>query len=69
MQLVLKDMISADDKVACRVVIEGTHPSSGKAISVSVFTILRFVEGQCVERWSLVDSLTLLTQIGALGAG
>lgn len=75
-QLVLKDMFSSGDRVACRLVIEGRHagpfqglPSSGKVVSVSGFTILRFVEGQCVERWSLVDSLTLLTQIGALGAG
>jgi steroid delta-isomerase-like uncharacterized protein len=75
-QLVLKDMVSAGSKVACRFVIEGTHggpfqgiPSSGKAISVSGFTILRFVEGKCIERWSLVDSLTLFTQIGALGGG
>lgn len=75
-QLVLEDMVSAGDKVACRLVIEGAHvgpfqgiPASGKAVSVSGFTILRFVERQCVERWSLVDSLTLLTQIGALGTG
>ncbi len=75
-QLVLKDMVSAGDKVACRLTIEGTHagpfqgvPSSGQKVSVSGFTILRFAEGQCIERWSLVNSLTLLTQIGALGAG
>jgi hypothetical protein len=36
---------------------------------VSGFTILRFSGGRCVERWSLVDSLGLLTQIGALKAG
>ena len=75
-QLLLRDMVSAGDKVACRLVIEGTHtglfqgvPPSGKKVSVSGFTVLRFVEGQCIERWSLVDSLTLLTQIGALDAG
>jgi steroid delta-isomerase-like uncharacterized protein len=73
-QLVLQDLITADDKVACRFVIEATHagpfqgvPASGKPVSVSGFTILRFVDAKCVERWSLVDSLGLLTQIGALG--
>ncbi|OFW46403.1 MAG: hypothetical protein A3J29_18070 [Acidobacteria bacterium RIFCSPLOWO2_12_FULL_67_14b] len=73
-KLVLNDIISTEDKVACRFLIDGTHagpfqgiPSSGKAVSVSGFTILRFVNGKCVERWSLVDSLALLTQIGALG--
>jgi steroid delta-isomerase-like uncharacterized protein len=75
-KLVLNDVVTARNKVACRFVIEGIHagsfqgiPSSGKAVSVSGFTILRFVGGKCIERWSLVDSLTLLTQIGALGAG
>ncbi len=74
-QLVLKDVIAADDKVACRFLIEGKHagpfqgiPPSGRPVSVSGFTILRFLGGKCVERWSLVDSLGLLTQIGALGA-
>ena len=73
-QLVLKDVITASDKVACRFFIEGTHtgpfqgiPPSGRPFSVSGFTILRFLHGKCVERWSLVDSLALLTQIGALG--
>jgi steroid delta-isomerase-like uncharacterized protein len=73
-KLVLNDIISAEDKVVCRFQIDGMHagpfqgiPPSGKAVSVSGFTILRFVDGKCVERWSLVDSLALLTQIGALG--
>ena len=73
-KLVLDDLISVEDKVVCRFLIDGTHagpfqgiPASGKAVSVSGFTILRFVESKCVERWSLVDSLALLTQIGALG--
>jgi steroid delta-isomerase-like uncharacterized protein len=75
-QLVLQDIVTGGDKVACRFVIEGTHagpfqgiPSSGLKVSVPGFTILRFAEGRCIERWSLVDSLTLFTQIGALGAG
>jgi steroid delta-isomerase-like uncharacterized protein len=73
-KLLLHDIICAADKVACRLAIDGAHagtfqgmPASGKPISVSGFTILRFVNGKCVERWSLVDSFALLTQIGALG--
>lgn len=72
-QLILDDAVAAGDKVACRVRIAGVHggpfqgvPASGAPISVSAFTILRFGDGKCVERWSLVDSLGLLTQIGAL---
>ncbi|MGE0363994.1 MAG: ester cyclase [Vicinamibacterales bacterium] len=73
-QLVLEDAVVAGDRVACRFQLTGTHlgtfqgvPSSGRSISVSGFTILRFSGGACVERWSLIDSLGLLTQIGALG--
>jgi steroid delta-isomerase-like uncharacterized protein len=72
-KLVLNDIIGSEDRVACRILIDGIHdgpfqgiPSSGKAVSVPGFTILRFVNGKCVERWSLVDSLALFTQIGAL---
>ena len=71
-QLILEDAVVAGDRVACRFRITGTHggrfqgiPPSGCPISVSGFTILRFSDGVCVERWSLVDSLGLLTQIGA----
>lgn len=75
-QLSLEDAVVAGDRVACRFLITGTHggpfqgiPPSGRPISVAGFTIVRFSDGVCVERWSLVDSLGLLTQIGALGAG
>ena len=75
-QLFLEDAVVAGDKVACRFRTTGTHggpfqgiPPSGRPISVPGFTILRFSDGACVERWSLVDSLGLLTQIGALRAG
>jgi predicted ester cyclase len=75
-QLILDDAVVAGDRVACRFRITGTHggefrgiPPSGCPISVTGFTILRFSDGVCVERWSLVDSLGLLAQIGAPGAG
>ncbi len=75
-QLVLEDPLAAGDRIACRFVMEARHtgpfrgvPPSGKPVSIAGFTILRFVGGKCVERWSLMDSLGLLTQIGALNAG
>jgi steroid delta-isomerase-like uncharacterized protein len=74
-QLAIEDTVAAGGRVACRARLSGPHrgsfqgiPPSGRPISVSAFTILRFSNGMCVERWSLVDSLGLLTQIGALGA-
>ena len=72
-QLTLEDVIAADDKVVCRFLISGTHrarfqgvPASGRPIRVAGLTILRFSNGVCVERWSQVDSIGLLSQIGAL---
>lgn len=72
-QLLLEDLIESDDSVACRAVLQGRHrgtfqgmPPSDRPISVRVYTMLRFRARQCVERWSLIDSLALLTQIGHL---
>jgi len=73
-RLTLQDVITSKDKVVCRFVIDATHggsfqglPPTGKRISVAGITILRFVHGKCVERWTQLDSLGLLLQIGALG--
>jgi steroid delta-isomerase-like uncharacterized protein len=72
-QLVFEDIISSEDKVICRFVIEAIHagtfqglPATGKKIAMPGMTILRFAEGKCVERWSQADALGLLVQLGAL---
>jgi predicted ester cyclase len=74
-QLVMKDLMTQGDRVACRLLVEGEHRGefngilpTGRPISVSAFTILRFAGGRCFERWSLSDSLALLAQIGAFPA-
>jgi hypothetical protein len=41
-------------------------PGTGRSISQSVMTTLRFVDGRCVERWSVADTLAVLVQIGAV---
>jgi predicted ester cyclase len=67
------DVFASEDRVACRFVVEAIHggpfnglPATGKRIVLPGITILRFVEGKCVERWSQADFLGLLTQLGAL---
>jgi predicted ester cyclase len=72
-ELVFDDLIAADDKVVCRFTIRGTHggpfqglPPTGKPVVVPGITILRFVNGRCVERWSQADFMGLLTQLGAV---
>lgn len=66
------EMIEAPDKVVVRFSLTGTHrgrilgvDGTGKAIELNGMTILRFQGKKCVERWSVIDSLTLAAQIGA----
>lgn len=41
-------------------------PPTGKNIEVTGMTVIRFGGGKFVERWSLVDMLSWLQQLGAL---
>jgi predicted ester cyclase len=72
-RLIIQDVIAAGDKLACRFQLEATHtgdflgiPPTGKTIQVSGMTILRFVDGRCVERWNQADMLGWLQQLGAM---
>jgi len=75
-RLTVDDFVSEGDKVACRFTVTGTHrgefmgvAATGKNVSVTGITILRFENGQCVERWSEANFLGLLQQLGAVPAG
>ncbi len=68
------DMIAADDSVAVRLRVQGTHRGelmgvapSGNQVDVEQITIFRLDgEGRCVERWVRLDELSFLQQIGAM---
>jgi predicted ester cyclase len=52
----------------------GTHdgdgwgmPPTGKRIDAPVVGMLRFRDGQAVERWGVTDMMTMLQQLGMLG--
>lgn len=69
----VQDYVEENHKIAPRFELTGTHqgpfqgiPATGRSIQISGITILHFNQGQCVERWSQLDSLLLLTQIGAI---
>lgn len=69
----IHDVVEADDKLVARATLSGTHsgelfgvPATGRPIRQGVITILRFVDGRCVERWSVADTLAVLVQIGAV---
>jgi predicted ester cyclase len=68
------ELIVADvDKAVSYVRLTGTHdgelmglPPTGRKIDVHAMGILRFAEGQAVERWGVGDSLTQMQQLGLL---
>jgi len=41
-------------------------PPTGKQVTMTGITILRFAGGKCVERWSEADFLGLLQQLGVV---
>jgi predicted ester cyclase len=52
----------------------GTHrgeyfgiPPTGRSFDVPTFGILRFANGQAVERWGMSDNLMMMQQLGLMG--
>ena len=68
------DFVVADaDRAVSYVTLTGTHqgdlyglPPSGKRVEYRALGILRFANGQAVERWGIGDSLTMMGQLGLL---
>jgi predicted ester cyclase len=53
---------------------KGTHqgeylgiPPTGRSFDVPTFGILRFANGQAVERWGMSDNLAIVQQLGLMG--
>lgn len=72
-RLTVKVLLGEADLVACSFDAEATHqgvfldiPATGHSISYAGVTVLRFEKGYCVERWSQMDVLAVLQQLGAL---
>ena len=70
-RLRLDGFVSEGDQIACRFTVDGTHsaefagaPATHKHVSLTGITILRFADGQCVERWSEADFLGVYRQMG-----
>jgi len=69
------DLVVAEDDFAVSYGrMTGTHlgelmgvPGTGKSFDVPVFGILRFADGQAVERWGLADFMGLTQQLGLTG--
>jgi steroid delta-isomerase-like uncharacterized protein len=69
----IDELITEGDKVAWRITASGTHdgpfqglPATRKAVNFGAHYTFRFEDGKIVERWSTIDRLSLLVQIGAV---
>jgi predicted ester cyclase len=68
----VEDVVDGGDKLAVRYTLSGTHTgdflglaATGTEISVIGLAIMRFEGERVVERWSVSDTLDLLTQLDA----
>ena len=70
--LAIEDMIAEGDKVITRWTFTGTSRGAwlgiaptGKPVTFTGISIVRFESGKCVEEWVNADDLGLLQQLGA----
>jgi len=71
--LTIEALQVAGDTVWTRNVATGTHDgpflghaATGRAMRITVFDVLRVVDGKVVEHWGVPDRLSALVQIGAI---
>lgn len=68
----IEDAIEAGDKVWVRARARGTAtgpffgPPSGRPIDITVFDLVRVVDGRILEHWGVPDRFALLAQTGIL---
>jgi steroid delta-isomerase-like uncharacterized protein len=73
--LEFSQQLTDGDMFACRFVATGEHrgdfrgiPATGRPYEFGGVTIMRFRDGQVVERWTTADFLGLMVQLGAIPA-
>jgi steroid delta-isomerase-like uncharacterized protein len=73
MHSTVDDLVAEGDQVAWRYTLRATHlgpllgiPATGKHVTLTGISIDRFAGGQIVERWSQLDTLGLMRQLGVI---
>ena len=68
------DLREAGDTVVESWIFQGTHtgafmgiPATGKPVQMRGIEIWRLADGKIVERWGVIDSGAVMTQLGAFG--
>jgi steroid delta-isomerase-like uncharacterized protein len=77
LRMVAEEMIVSGDAVVTRARATGTHqgdfmgmPATGRSVDVRLIDILGFGDdGLAHEHWGIVDTLTMMQQLGAIPAG
>ena len=71
----IEHLIAEGDEVVLHMTWTGTHegefmgiPPTGKRISINVIDILGIAKGKIVEHWGVMDSMTMMQQLGAIPA-
>src|SRR5262249_107746 len=72
-----EDIIASGDKVVGRVRVTGTNdgefmgmPATGRSIDIDLIDIVRFEDdGLGHEHWGVIDSMTMMQQLGLVPAG
>jgi predicted ester cyclase len=69
-RIIFDDIIIEKNKVACRYNLTGTHKSefmdlkpTDKQFTVNGMTVFSFHDTKCIERWNLVDMISLREQL------
>jgi len=70
-RIIFEDIIIEGNKVACRYNLTGTHKGeftglqpTDKQFKVNGMTVFSFRNTKCIERWNLVDMISLREQLG-----
>jgi len=73
LHITVEDMIAEGDKVSWRLLVTGTHqaefvgiPPTGTRVTFEAQYIFRFRNGLIAERWTNLDRLGILVQLGAI---
>lgn len=79
-RITFEDIIIEGNKVACRYNLTGTHTGefrlsiyrlvgkfigpTNKKFNIDGMTVFTFRDSKCIERWNLVDMMSLMEQLG-----
>ncbi len=72
-ELTLEDMFAADDRVAFRSTLRGTHQGifqgiapTGRRVTGGLIDVVRIEQGKIIEHWGGPDMWDVLQQLGAV---